>query len=101
MHQSLRGFSDTGIVNRTRRGVQFGSNGTFLSARSRASLGIQVHDVGGQQLDIDGQTNPPRALCISTLTRPLAEDMVITVEPGLYFIPMLLEKKRAEGAPID
>ena len=27
--------------------------------------------------------------------------MVITVEPGLYFIPMLLEKKRAEGAPID
>jgi Xaa-Pro dipeptidase len=27
--------------------------------------------------------------------------MVITVEPGLYFIPMLLEQKRAANAPID
>ena len=27
--------------------------------------------------------------------------MVITVEPGLYFIPMLLEKKQVDGAPID
>lgn len=35
------------------------------------------------------------------LTRPLAQDMVITVEPGLYFIPMLLEQKRAEKAPIN
>jgi Xaa-Pro dipeptidase len=65
-------------------------------------LGIQVHDVGGQQLDIQGQIAPPPEPYASLrLTRPLEEDMVITVEPGLYFIPMLLEAKRAAGAPID
>lgn len=65
-------------------------------------LGIQVHDVGGQQLDIEGQIAPPPAPYASLrLTRPLAENMVITVEPGLYFIPMLLETKRAEKAPIN
>ena len=65
-------------------------------------LGIQVHDVGGQQLDIDGHTQPPPEPYASLrLTRPLAQDMVITVEPGLYFIPMLLENKQVDGAPID
>lgn len=65
-------------------------------------LGIQVHDVGGQQLDIEGQIAPPPEPYASLrLTRPLAQDMVITVEPGLYFIPMLLEQKRAEKAPIN
>ena len=65
-------------------------------------LGIQVHDVGGQQLDIDGQTAaPPAPYASLRLTRPLAENMVITVEPGLYFIPMLLEQKRAENAPVN
>ena len=65
-------------------------------------LGIQVHDVGGQQLDIEGQIAPPPEPYASLrLTRPLAEDMVITVEPGLYFIPMLLAAKRAENAPIN
>ena len=65
-------------------------------------LGIQVHDVGGQQLDIDGHTqSPPEPYASLRLTRPLAQDMVITVEPGLYFIPMLLAKKQANGAPID
>lgn len=65
-------------------------------------LGIQVHDVGGQQLDIEGQIAPPPEPYASLrLTRPLAENMVITVEPGLYFIPMLLAAKRAENVPIN
>lgn len=65
-------------------------------------LGIQVHDVGGQQLDIEGHVAPPPAPYASLrLTRPLTEDMVITVEPGLYFISMLLKEKRAANAPIN
>ena len=65
-------------------------------------LGIQVHDVGGQQLDMDGHTqSPPEPYASLRLTRPLTQDMVITVEPGLYFIPMLLAKKQADSSPID
>ena len=104
MHQSLaRILVDTGIVQ-CEPEEAFNSDLTvpFCPHGLGHLLGIQVHDVGGQQLDIDGQTNPPPEPYASLrLTRPLAEDMVITVEPGLYFIPMLLEKKRAEGAPID
>ena len=65
-------------------------------------LGIQVHDVGGQQLDIEGHVAPPPAPYASLrLTRPLTENMVITVEPGLYFISMLLKEKRATNQPIN
>ena len=37
------------------------------------------------------------------LTRPLAEGMVVTIEPGLYFIPMLLQELAAapEAAHVD
>lgn len=48
-------------------------------------LGIQVHDVGGKP------TPPPAHAPFLRLTRPLASGMVLTIEPGLYFIPSLLD----------
>lgn len=48
-------------------------------------LGIQVHDVGGKPV------SPPADAPFLRLTRPLETGMVLTVEPGLYFIPSLLE----------
>lgn len=58
-------------------------------------LGIQVHDVGGHQKDISGASAPPPEHSPSLRnTRILDEDMVFTIEPGLYFIPILLEKER-------
>ena len=104
MHQSLAAMLvDTGILKcspeeafTTELTVPFCPHGLGHL------LGIQVHDVGGQQLDIDGHTqSPPEPYASLRLTRPLAQDMVITVEPGLYFIPMLLAKMQADGAPID
>ncbi|WP_417505397.1 Xaa-Pro dipeptidase [Marinomonas gallaica] len=60
-------------------------------------LGLQVHDVGGRQLDATGALqNPPADSPFLRLTRDLVPNMVITIEPGLYFIPMLLEKLRAQ-----
>ncbi|MBJ7538671.1 Xaa-Pro dipeptidase [Marinomonas transparens] len=62
-------------------------------------LGLQVHDVGGHQIDREGTLNLPNAKApFLRLTRQLEKDMVITIEPGLYFIPMLLEKMQAEIA---
>lgn len=48
-------------------------------------LGIQVHDVGGRPVP------PPVDAPLLRLTRPLEAGMVLTIEPGLYFIPSLLE----------
>ena len=59
-------------------------------------LGIQVHDVAGRQVDREGTIAPPPTLhpALRT-TRAIEERMVFTIEPGLYFIPMLLEPFRA------
>ena len=67
-------------------------------------LGIQVHDVGGHQLDIRGGISPPPEYAPALRnTRTMEQDMVFTVEPGLYFIPLLLEPERnsARGKSIN
>jgi len=59
-------------------------------------LGLQVHDVGGQMADISGKTQPPpKEHPHLRMSRSLEPGMVLTVEPGLYFIPMLLDQLKA------
>jgi|TARA_B110000881_G_scaffold219154_1_gene240286 Xaa-Pro dipeptidase len=59
-------------------------------------LGIQVHDVGGHQSDINGTILPPPENSPALRnTRAMEVDMVFTVEPGLYFIPLILEAERS------
>ncbi|MCE8015123.1 Xaa-Pro dipeptidase [Halomonas sp. MCCC 1A17488] len=54
-------------------------------------LGIQVHDVAGRRAS-DGTALPPPAQHPALrLTRELEAGMAVTIEPGLYVIPMLLE----------
>ncbi|WP_336367461.1 Xaa-Pro dipeptidase [Marinobacter sp. C2H3] len=52
-------------------------------------LGVQVHDVAGKP------TPPPADAPFLRLTRVLEPGMVVTIEPGLYFIPSLLDGLRA------
>jgi len=63
-------------------------------------LGIQVHDVGGFMENESGTTiDPPSGHPFLRLTRILEENMVLTIEPGLYAIDMLLENLR--GTPAE
>ncbi len=58
-------------------------------------LGIQVHDVGGRQKSPEGGTvPPPRDFPFLRTTRRIEEGQVFTIEPGLYFIEMLLRPHR-------
>ena len=61
-------------------------------------LGIQVHDVGGFMADETGTVidRPPQHPFLR-LTRKLETDQVLTIEPGLYIIDLLLEN--LEGTP--
>ena len=55
-------------------------------------LGLQVHDVGGFMSDESGSVvDRPSGHPYLRLTRVLEADMVLTIEPGLYFIDMLLD----------
>ncbi len=55
-------------------------------------LGLQVHDAGGRQVTPDGQRRePPDEDPALRLTRVLEPGFVVTIEPGLYFIPSLLK----------
>ncbi|NNF66727.1 MAG: Xaa-Pro dipeptidase, partial [Gammaproteobacteria bacterium] len=62
-------------------------------------IGAQVHDVGGHQAAADGsQRPPPPEHPFLRLTRTLTPGAVCTIEPGIYFIDMLLDKLRATPA---
>lgn len=62
-------------------------------------LGIQVHDIGGRQKSKDGGTvPPPEGHPYLRNTRPIEEGHLFTIEPGVYFIDMLLEPFRADAA---
>lgn len=61
-------------------------------------LGLQVHDVGGFMADETGTVlDRPPGHPFLRLTRTLETDQVLTIEPGLYCIDMLLEN--LEGTP--
>ncbi len=63
-------------------------------------IGLQVHDVAGFAASDKGGTIPkPEGHPYLRLTRVLEPGMAVTIEPGIYFIDMLLEKvKQGEHA---
>ena len=77
---------------------------TFLPHGLGHLLGLQVHDAGGR-LEAPGgaERNPPAEHPFLRLTRTLEPGFVVTIEPGLYFIPALLEDLRqgAAGESVD
>ncbi len=61
-------------------------------------LGLQVHDVGGHLKDPEGhQAPPPKEHPYLRNTRTIEPRQVFTIEPGLYFIDMLLRPFREGG----
>lgn len=77
---------------------------TFLPHGVGHHLGIQVHDVGGRQAGpAGGHVPPPPEFPALRTTRALEAGHVVTIEPGLYFAPVLLDSLRAkpESSLID
>ena len=81
---------------------ELGISRTFLPHGLGHLLGLQVHDVAGHQVNSNGDRLPPPVEYPSLrLTRATAPGMVFTIEPGLYLIPMLLERLRADAAAAE
>ena len=59
-------------------------------------LGIFIHDVGGRQRDAVGNPTSPVSSATLRSNRLLEASNVVTIEPGLYFIDLLLKKAAAD-----
>lgn len=84
--------------------VETGVSSAFFPHGLGHYLGLQVHDVGGFQQDESGGTiaKPPGHPYLR-LTRTLEAEQVLTIEPGIYFIDLLLAelKRGPHAAAVD
>jgi Xaa-Pro dipeptidase len=88
---------DTGVLRVSGEdAVALGLSSTFLPHGLGHLLGLQVHDVGGFCATAQSPPIPrPAGHESLRLTRQLETGMVVTVEPGVYFIDSLLQRLRA------
>jgi len=76
--------------------LQRGVTSAFFPHGIGHLLGLQVHDVGGVMGGVDGiERERPEGHPYLRLTRMLEPGVVVTVEPGIYFIDTLLAAAHA------
>jgi len=77
--------------------VETGISRAFFPHGLGHYIGLQVHDVGAFQKNEAGEFIPkPEHHPYLRLTRVIEPRQVMTIEPGIYFIDMLLEKLKQE-----
>ncbi|RLA04574.1 MAG: Xaa-Pro dipeptidase [Gammaproteobacteria bacterium] len=73
--------------------LQTGVSSAFYPHGLGHMLGLQVHDIGGHQTSPSGDiTKPPAEHPYLRLTKTLEAGFCLTMEPGMYFIDLLLDK---------
>ena len=78
--------------------VETGVSSAFFPHGIGHGIGLQVHDVAGFAASDAGGTIPkPEGHPYLRLTRELGPGMVVTIEPGIYFIDMLLDELKDKG----
>ncbi len=103
MTQMLEGLAGLGLVHGDANEMAAeGIGGMFMPHGLGHNLGIDTHDMEDLNEDLvgydDDQTRSPQlGLGNLRMARRLRAGHVISDEPGLYFIPALIEKWKAEG----
>jgi len=103
----VEGLRALGLVRGDPRdAVDAGAHALFMPHGLGHMMGLDVHDmenIGEKYVGYDRDTERSARLGLASLRlgRRLEAGMVMTVEPGIYFIPALVEKWRAEGTCRD
>ena len=99
-HLALAGvLREFGVIRvSAEEALSSGVSSAFFPHGIGHGIGLQVHDVGGfAASDSGGSIGKPDGHPYLRLTRMLEPGMVVTIEPGLYFIDMLLDELKAKG----
>ena len=98
----LQGLKDLGLLTgKVDDMLTEGVGGLFMPHGLGHMIGLDVHDMenlGEDFVGYAGQVDRSTQLGLKSLrlARKLEEGFVITVEPGIYFIPALIEKWKSE-----
>ncbi|NDK37968.1 Xaa-Pro dipeptidase [Pseudoxanthomonas gei] len=99
-HLALMGIlRDFGVITVSpEAALETGVSAAFFPHGLGHPIGLQVHDVAGfAETDRGGKIARPPGHPYLRMTRVLEPGMVVTIEPGLYFIDMLLDEVRQNG----
>ena len=103
-HRVLAGIlKDQGFIRMSpESAVEAGVSSVFYPHGLGHLIGLQVHDVAGFQKDDRGGTiAKPADHPYLRLTRTIEPRMTMTIEPGVYFIDMLLAELKAKPQARD
>ena len=90
----------------TEAAVQAGAHAMFMPHGLGHMMGMDVHDMEGlgqQYVGFDEETQPSTIFGTASLRcgKRLQEGFVMTDEPGIYFIPALIDERRAKKLHMD
>lgn len=91
----VEGLKDIGLMKGTTDdALELGAHALFFPCGLGHQMGLDVHDMenlGEEYVGYDGKAKSKQfGLKSLRMAKPLKEGMVVTIEPGIYFIPALI-----------
>jgi len=98
----VNGLKDLNLMRGdTEEVLQSGAHALFFPCGLGHQMGLDIHDMedlGEVYVGYDGKSKSKQfGLKSLRLAKPLIPGMVLTIEPGIYFIPSLIDMWRAEN----
>lgn len=103
----VEGLTDLGLMKgNADDAVAAGAHTLFFQCGLGHMMGLDIHDMenlGEEYVGYTPQLKKSTEFGLKSLRlgKELQEDFVLTVEPGLYFNPFLIDERRAEGKYLD
>ncbi len=92
----VEGMKNLGLMKgNTDDALEVGAHALFFPCGLGHQMGLDIHDMEDLGAEYVGYTGSPKSkqfgLKSLRMAKPLVSGMVLTIEPGIYFIPQLIE----------